>query len=93
LTDDRHNPEGTEMAKTLKTWPSKRRPCSDPYPWSKWFDGQVWEIRQGVDYQTRSQDFRCHVLSAAKARGLKVKTAVIDNGAAVAVQALTKEKS
>jgi hypothetical protein len=27
-----------------------KRGGTDPYPWDQWFDGDVWEIKQGEDF-------------------------------------------
>lgn len=48
--------------------PFKRR-----YHWSQWFDGNVWELLEGLDYSERHK-FQAAVSQEAKRRGLYVET-------------------
>ncbi len=47
------------------------------YPWSQWFDGQVWELRQVEDFpSTNLRKFRNQVYYVAKTMDLAVRTRV-----------------
>ena len=51
---------------------------SGKYPWDEWFDGHVWRLIGGEDFQTPVRNFRRQAISAAQRRGLKAQTAVKD---------------
>lgn len=36
------------------------------YPWVQWFDGQVWELTQGEDFDEPMPEFRRRCYSVAK---------------------------
>lgn len=42
------------------------------YDWDRWFDGQVWELRQGSDFEPDSVTFRSMAHNAAKQRRLRI---------------------
>lgn len=44
------------------------------YPWHKWFDGRVWELRRGEDFRCSPESFRATVMRTARERGCKVRT-------------------
>ena len=47
------------------------------YPYDTWFNGEMWHLTQGVDFKTEPKAFRGTVRSAAKYRGLKLRTRVV----------------
>lgn len=44
------------------------------YPWHKWFDGQVWELRHGDDFHRSIESFRSTVNRTAREKGCRCKT-------------------
>lgn len=43
------------------------------YPWSTWFDGNIWKLKQGTDFGPNPGSFRVTIKSAAKREGKRVK--------------------
>jgi hypothetical protein len=64
------------MAKIVKEFPAQVRRRESKYPWDQWLDGQVWELAQGVDFQTDANAMRSVVYLAAKRVGVKVRVGV-----------------
>lgn len=42
------------------------------YPWGEWFDGQVWSLTAGEDYQCTSQGMAANIYARAERQGVKV---------------------
>lgn len=61
----------------------------DKYPWDDWFDGRIWCLVRGVDFDTECRLFRSAITSKAKARRVKVRTSVKTDLNRVYVQAYT----
>lgn len=40
------------------------------YPWDKWTDGRVWEVKEGVDFTCPVNTFRSVVYSHAYRKGM-----------------------
>jgi len=59
------------MAEVLDALPSRQ---NSRYPWTDWFDGQVWEITHGEDFFVSVHSMRCQVTSAAARRGYLIET-------------------
>lgn len=59
------------MAKTLDKFPKTNRPAK--YPWKEWFDGRVWQLTKGEDFNTSVVNFRSQAYIAATKHGLKVR--------------------
>ena len=76
------------MARVVSSFPRKDR---SKYPWSQWFDGQVWELEKGADFDCTPTSVRTSALSAAFRRGIKVRTSQMGNK--VFVQAQIKSGS
>jgi len=72
------------MAETLSefTWPT--RGAIAKYPWELWFDGRIWRLTRGTDFENRPVVFRTQALYAAKQRKVVISTAVV--GSAVILQ-------
>ena len=60
------------------------------YPWTEWMDGQIWKLKQGVDFQVKTSSLLGGVRSHAKRKGLRVKTARF--GEYVVIQAIKESK-
>lgn len=48
------------------------------YDWAPLFDGRVWVLEPGVDFDKGVEQFRKHALTAAFRCGFKLKTRVFD---------------
>ena len=59
------------MAKSVKQIPSGRR----SYPWSRWLDGGVWELRQGEDFDCEPKTFVQCAGHYRRRKGLEFKIA------------------
>lgn len=44
------------------------------YPWDDWFDGDIWELREGTDFNTPLAGFRATTYGQAKRYGKRVRT-------------------
>lgn len=56
------------------------------YDWDTWFDGSVYELERGVDFEVLPESMRSAVHYAAESRGLTIKTQV--QGDNIVVQAV-----
>ena len=56
------------------------------YDFKKWFSGDVFHLKQGVDFNMNAYDFRVYIYTRAKRLGLKVKTSI--NQDVLSVQAV-----
>jgi hypothetical protein len=56
------------------------------YPWRHWFDGRPWRLVQGEDFERSSVSFRCTAYAAAKQRGGRVRTRLVDRGLIIQYQ-------
>lgn len=67
------------MAKKVKEWPwqGRSRGLGVKYPYDKWMDGSIWMITKGEDFTCTANSMRSALFSAAKERGLKVRTSVV----------------
>jgi hypothetical protein len=52
------------------------RANEEKYPWDKWFDGSVWLLKQGEDFDVDIESMRSAVYMAASRHGIKVRTHV-----------------
>lgn len=50
------------------------------YAWDKWFDGGVWILSHGEDFETEVDTFQTTVLIRARKRGVKVLTKKLGSG-------------
>jgi hypothetical protein len=46
------------------------------YPWDEWFDGQMWKLRRGEDFDVMPSAFRSAISMAASRRRVKVTTRI-----------------
>lgn len=84
------------MAKTLTAFPDEDESQSRArYPWDKWLDGQVWELRHGTreqveqddaDFSVGTKSFTSAVKQAAKPRNGDARIAYKDDKTTVIVQ-------
>lgn len=74
------------MAKVLNEFDfrSGRAGGHEKYPWAEWFDGRIWKLspegwdskEEPGDFVGSPEDFWTTCYSAAKRRGVKIKTSV-----------------
>lgn len=48
----------------------------EKYPWEQWFDGGIWQIKQGEDFQVDIGSMRSCIYTAAKRYKKKIRTHV-----------------
>lgn len=60
------------MPKTLDKFPAAGGQAR--YPWDEWLNGQVWELRQGEDYNAKSATFLQNARSQGDKRGGRIRT-------------------
>ncbi len=63
------------MAKKLKTF--EFRQTASKYNWDEWFNGEIWELKRGEDFQNPANYFRSQVSSRARERGLRAMTSQV----------------
>ena len=44
------------------------------YPYDEWFDGQIWKITKGIDFNCTIESMRVSLWTTAKKRGIKIRT-------------------
>ena len=64
------------------SWPDVGR--NTQYDWKSLFDGQVWKLDRGEDFECIPAHFRSTVYRAAKVRGMKARVKI--DGSSVYVQ-------
>ena len=74
------------MARKLETFDFPKAGGRAIRPWDEWFDGNIWELKQGVDFDGDTRKFRQSLSSKAHQRGHKVRTSVVDD-ATIVIQA------
>ena len=52
----------------------ERRGRPEKYPFDEWFDGAWWKLERHVDFEVKTSSMRQAVFTAARRRGLKVRT-------------------
>jgi hypothetical protein len=66
------------MSKIITDFEFGQGTKTSKYPWDKWFDGQIWVLEEGVDFDRDPQGFRVTVLIRGRKRGLEIRTAIRD---------------
>jgi hypothetical protein len=69
------------------------RANEEKYPWKKWFDGSVWLIKQGEDFDVDIESMRSAIYMAASRHEVKVRTHVPKQRNSIYVQKLGKKES
>lgn len=75
------------MAKQLREFSFQSRRTIRRYDWDKWFDGKIWELRKGIDFQCKVISFRPIAYNAAAARGKSLRVHISPDGSGVIMQA------
>ena len=65
------------MAKIVDEMPGRSR--ASKFPWDEWFDGQVWLLVPGEDFESSVEGFRSSAHNAAKRMGFNLSTTVRDD--------------
>ena len=58
------------------------------YNWDDWFDGQIWRLEQGEDFEVDPSSFRSTITAAARRYEVSVRTSV--DGGSVVLQAVAE---
>ena len=61
---------------------TNKRARSRNYPWDDWFDGRIWQLEQGTDFDGPAVSLERVIRTSANRRGIKVRIR-IDEGAVV----------
>lgn len=77
------------MAKKLNEFTFRSKGKSK-YPIDKWFDGSIWRLERGVDFQISVNNIRNICFTLAHKNGLGLRTGVVDDNTLV-IQAYSLE--
>ena len=64
------------MAETLESFDFNGSGRRSTYPWDKWLDGQIWQLKIGEDFTCKVGSFQKAAGTQARKRGLRLRTAV-----------------
>jgi hypothetical protein len=64
---------------------------SEKYPFDEWFDGNVYELVEGEDFESKRSTLATVIHNAATKRDLIVQTRMTQDGIAIQARPLTKE--
>jgi hypothetical protein len=64
---------------------------SEKYPFDEWFDGNVYELVEGEDFDSKRSTLATVIHNAATKRDLIVQTRMTQDGIAIQARPLTKE--
>jgi hypothetical protein len=64
---------------------------SEKYPFDEWFDGNVYELVEGEDFDSKRSTLATVIHNAATKRDLIVQTRMTQDGLAIQARPLTKE--
>jgi len=65
------------MAEKLKMFDFKN--LSKKYDFDKWFDGSVWKLTRGSDYECQTRSMGVGLYKAAKQRDVRLKIREVDD--------------
>lgn len=77
------------MAQRITEWPQWRSKRLSKYPWDDWFNGEMWVLKQGEDFEASPERMRQMIGVTARHRGIKVRTSVNKDENLVALQVVT----
>lgn len=80
------------MAQVVEELPKRKgggKGRAEKYPYDEWLDGKIWRLEEGEDkdFQVTKLSFMTSIRGAAKKRGLKLRSRVLED--AVVVQAFS----
>lgn len=82
------------MPRVLETLPAQVRTGagrSEKYPFDEWFDGNIYELIEGEDFEAKRSTMATVVHGAATKREMAVTTRLTKDGLAIQARPLTKE--
>lgn len=68
--------EGVTLPPRVRGKRSKRGRV-EQYPFDEWFDGALWRLRRGEDFEVTPTSLRGTIYAAAKRRRLRVETRIV----------------
>lgn len=71
------------MARKVKDMPARN--AKDRYNYADWFDGNIWELTKGEDFDITVEGMRSSLHNAARRKGVMVTTRVRDDSIFVQV--------
>jgi hypothetical protein len=77
------------MAEVIRTHTFKKHK-PEKHDYDKLFDGRIWKLKRDEDYENKATAARATLYIAAKRRGLKIKTSIVEDGNAIVVQSVGK---
>lgn len=80
------------MARKLESFVFRNHRSMRKYPWSRWFDGSIWQIEYGADFTRDLEAFRKYIMVRARKRGLNVQTDVDRPAGTITLQAYTRSE-
>jgi hypothetical protein len=87
-------PERNIMPRVLEALPKSPRSGAgraEKYPFDEWFDGNVYELVEGEDFDAKRTTLATVIHNAATKRDLIVATRMTPDGLAIQARPLTKE--
>ncbi len=78
------------MAEVLDNFEWRKR--RGKYPWDQWFDGRIWKVIQGEDFDVAVNSMRAAIYQNAKNNGLNTKITVSQKDGSVIFQATPKSR-
>lgn len=82
------------MPRVLETLPVQTRENagrSEKYPFDEWFDGNVYELVEGEDFDSKRSTMATVLHTAASKRDMLIQTRMTQDGLAIQARPLTKE--
>lgn len=77
-----------ELPKTARGTGAGR---AEKYPFDEWFDGNVYELVEGEDFESKRSTLATVIHNAATKRDLVVATRMTQDGLAIQARPVTKE--
>ena len=65
------------MPATLDNWPKTMR--ASKYDWDSLFDGEIYKVTKGEDFECDIESFRVQAYGAARNRGLFLRSAKLSD--------------
>ncbi len=50
------------------------------YPYDEWFDGQIWKLTKGFDFECQPNSLRQAFYKAANRKGIRIHVSLLANG-------------
>ena len=89
MSDEKKEVKHRSIIRESLTWPKKV--TEEKYPWKEWFDGHVWRLKQGEDFEVDMRSFRAAIYMAADRYEYKVKTHIPRKKDCIFIQKIGKK--